>query len=85
MDSIVVIIFIIAVLVGFTAYLTFEFIIMRYNLKLKDEFNLYKDKSKNVQFALEDLVNIINVKLPNSTLKCKFDGSGVSVSGEIKM
>lgn len=85
MEKIVVIFIVASALIGWIAYLIYNYkingsMIIVYKKKYEDISGRYK----LLQDCVQDLILDINHKLPGSTLEYKCDGNNEIIKGEIK-
>jgi len=83
MDNIVIIVFLCVALIAWIAWLIYNYYIVEYNIKENSKTNYYKDlvesyknKYKNAQLCIDDLIKSIKANFPQSTLKYKINDKG---------
>ena len=69
MDKAVIIVFIIALLIGWISYLFYNYYIACINIKQAGQVRYWKGRYENVQGCIEDLLDAIHNKFPKSTVK----------------
>ena len=85
MDKIVVIVFIIALLIGWLSYLFYNYYIAGINIKQSNKANYWKSRYENLQGCVEDLIDAVHAKFPKSTVKYVHNNEGIDrIEGEIK-
>lgn len=83
MDNIVIIVFLCVALVAWISWLVYNYYILIIKVKqataidyLKTEITSYKNKYKNAQLCIDDLIKSIKANFPQSTIKYTIDKEG---------
>ena len=85
MDKTVIIIFIIALLIGWISYLCYNYYLACINIKQTNQVKYWKNRYENVQGCIEDLLDAIHDKFPKSTIKYLHNNEEIDrIEGEIK-
>ena len=85
MEKTVIIIFIIALLIGWISYLFYNYYLACINIKQANQVKYWKSRYENVQGCIEDLLDAIHEKFPKSTVKYLHNNEGIDrIEGEIK-
>lgn len=84
MDTSILITLIICASICYIVYQYLKYLNTNRTTDLQEKTIIYKQYHNNLQHITKDLVNDINRKFPESTLKYEFDDYNDTIYGEIK-
>lgn len=84
METIVIIVFICAILIIWIAYLIYNYAIFNKQVAIEAKVDYWKARTNRIQNCVRDLIDAIHEKFPKSTIEYAHNDEIDEISGEIK-
>ncbi len=84
MDKSVIIVFLLVALAAWIAWLVYNYSIYYKQVSIEDRISYWKNRIYRVQNCVNDLIDVIHKKFPESTIRYNHNDDVDEIEGEIK-